>query len=206
MAPGLEPIVAPMPVSADLFNPDERAPRERLLFVGRLNEQKGLATLLEAMAQSPHATGLDVVGAGPDERALRVQADMLGVADRVRWLGHLAQPELVPLYQRARALIVPSVEEGLGLVAVEAQLCETPVIASASGGLPDIVRDGETGLLVPPTDSVALARAMDVLTSNPERARSMGRAGRRDALDTFSPAAAARRYIDIYERAIRNPA
>jgi glycosyltransferase involved in cell wall biosynthesis len=99
-------------------------------------------------------------------------------------------------------MVVPSVDEGLGLAAVEALLCETPVVAFNSGGLTDVVRDGQTGILVPPADMEALARALDDILASEERGRTLGVAGRIYALATFAPESAARRYADIYREAL----
>jgi glycosyltransferase involved in cell wall biosynthesis len=102
------------------------------------------------------------------------------------------------LYQRASALVVPSIGEGLGLVAVEAQLCGAPVVAFESGGITDTVTHGETGLLVPPGDVNALAEALDRLFDDPELRLALGRAGRMSALGDFAPESAARRYATLY--------
>ena len=125
--------------------------------------------------------------------------------ERVRWLGALPQPELVDLYRRAAALVVPSTDEGLGLVAVEAQLCETPVVAYESGGLTDTVQHERTGVLVPPGDIEALAAALDQLLDHPDRGAELGRAGRMVALAGFAPESAARRYAGIYRSVVGSP-
>jgi glycosyltransferase involved in cell wall biosynthesis len=97
---------------------------------------------------------------------------------------------------------MPSREEGLGMVAVEAQLSGAPVIAFASGGLTDVVEDGRTGLLVPPGDVHALAAAIDRVAADPALAADLGSAGRGSALARFAPRAAAARYAAIYQAAI----
>ena len=148
---------------------------------------------------------LDVVGDGPLAERLATRARELAIADRVHGLGQLAQPRLVELYQRASALVVPSTDEGLGLVAVEAQLCETPVVAFESGGLTDTVQHDRTGMLVPPGDIDALAAALDDLLDRPERGRELGRAGRMVALAGFAPESAARRYAGIYRSVVGSP-
>jgi glycosyltransferase involved in cell wall biosynthesis len=202
MAPGLDVAVEPMPVNVELFSPltgaSLRSP-DRFLFVGRLNEQKGIALLLEALAASGSGASLDVVGNGDGRAALESRARTLGVAARVRWLGAQSQEQLVPLYRAAAAVVIPSEGEGLGLVAVEAQLCETPVIAFRSGGLPDVVSDGATGLLTPPGDISALAAAMDAVLARDDRGASLGKAGRDAALARFSPNVVASHYASLYE-------
>ncbi len=242
IAPGTPLRVAPMPVDTRHFGPtpgdhacgmtsgaavgphDER--RHGVLFVGRLNAQKGLATLLDALAQPslssatpssggapsgaavsgatmPSAALLDVVGDGPDAAALRQRAIDRGVADRVRWHGALAQSALVPLYQQAVCVAMPSVEEGLGLVAVEAQLCGTPVVAFASGGLTDVVRPDAGGSLVTPGDVPAFAAALARLLNDRVFASQCGARARDAMLARFSPDVVARRYADLYREAVR---
>jgi glycosyltransferase involved in cell wall biosynthesis len=205
MAPRANIAVEPMPVDVELFSPGAgaRSP-DRFLFVGRLNAQKGIALLLEALAATEAVASLDVVGDGPDRAELESSARALGLSGRVRWLGALPQEQLVPLYRAAAAVVIPSEGEGLGLVAVEAQLCETPVIAFRSGGLPDVVSDGVTGLLTPPGDVRALAAAMDALLARADRGAPLGRAGRDAALARFSPAVAATHYQSIYESVVHD--
>jgi glycosyltransferase involved in cell wall biosynthesis len=203
MAPAMAlPQVAPMPAATDLFFPAGVRERDRLLFVGRLNAQKGIELLLRAVAELTHTVTMDVVGEGDDAAALRSVASSLGIEPRVVWHGSLPQQALPPLYRRAAALVVPSRDEGLGLVAVEAQLCETPVIGFDSGGLPDIIVNGATGILVRDFTAGALALAIDDLLDNPSRATDFGRAGRRAALQQFAPEAVARNYARIYRNTL----
>lgn len=198
MAPGTRARVAPMPVDTERFSPAHEPRGDALLYVGRLNEQKGIGVLVEALARLRVPRRLDVVGEGPDGAALRARADALGITDRIHWHGSLSNDALPDWYRRAAAVVVPSTDEGLGLVAVEAQLCAAPVVAAHSGGLPDVVRDGETGVLVPPRDPAALAAALDALAERPDRGAALGEAGRRSAAAAFAPASAARRYATLY--------
>jgi glycosyltransferase involved in cell wall biosynthesis len=202
-----EPAVAPMPVATELFSPGGKRRRDRVLFVGRLNKQKGIEVLLHAISRIPDGSiGLDVVGDGDDRETLQEMARALEIADRVQWHGAVAQPKLVEFYRSAAALVVPSVGEGLGLVAVEAQLCETPVIAFDSGGLPDVVQHDRTGVLVNTVDAGALAAALVSLLSRDDHGASLGAAGRLHAIATFAPESVARRYADTYRLAIaRSP-
>lgn len=201
------PIVAPMPVATDLFTPGGERHRNRLLFVGRLNKQKGIELLLHALSRLPDRhVSIDVVGDGDDRASLIELAAALGIGDRVVWHGALPQPQLVDFYRRATALIVPSVGEGLGLVAVEAHLCETPVVAFDSGGLPDVVQHDLTGVLVKEVDAGALAAALASMLERDDRGASLGAAGRLHALATFAPESVAQRYADIYRAAVaRSP-
>lgn len=182
---------------------DDITTRAGILFVGRLNAQKGLAELLDALADDAlREASLDVVGDGPDGARLKARAQQLGVSARVRWHGALLQSELVPRYQQAAVVAMPSVDEGLGLVAVEAQLCETPVVAYASGGLPDVVRIDAGGTLVTPGDRVAFARAIARLLDDPSLAQREGRRAREAMLAHFSPHEVATRYLRRYREAI----
>lgn len=198
LVPNTAPAVAPMPVDTELFTPGGEREPNRLLYVGRLNAQKGVEHLIAALARMRTPALLDIVGDGPDRERLERQAGESGVAGRITWHGALAQEALPPLYRRAAAMVVPSIDEGLGLVAVEAQLCATPVVAAESGGLPDVVRHEHTGILVPPASPDALAVALDDLLARPDRGRALGEAGRVHALGTFAPESVARRYAMLY--------
>jgi glycosyltransferase involved in cell wall biosynthesis len=202
LAPGIHPTVAPMPVATDLFAPGASRDGQRLLFVGRLNKQKGLEHLLNALASMKAPASLDVVGEGPEREAMKQIVQQLGLASRIRWHGQLSQSELPHLYQRAAAVVIPSVDEGLGLVAVEALLCETPVVAFDSGGLRDVIQHEKTGLLVKAGDRAALATALDDLLARDGRGSQLGRAGRLYALSAFAPESAARRYAEIYRQVL----
>jgi glycosyltransferase involved in cell wall biosynthesis len=197
-------VVAPMPAATALFGPAAHVLRtaDRMLFVGRLNAQKGIGELLEAMAQSRRVWSLDIVGDGPDRAALVARTAELGIADRVQWHGQLPQAALASFYRAAAAVVIPSTDEGLGLVGVEAALCEAPVIAYASGGLTDVVKDGATGWLVPAGDIAALAHAIDGVVDRPNKAHACGVAGRAFALGQFSPEAVGRRYRELYDRVL----
>jgi glycosyltransferase involved in cell wall biosynthesis len=207
-APGLAtPVtVAPMPVDDRAFSPGPGdRPREELLFVGRLDRQKGAEVALAALAllEGPAAgLPLRVVGAGPEEAALRRLAEELGVAGRVRWDGQVSQAELAGRYRRAAALVVPGRDEGLGLAAVEGQLSGAPVVAAASGGLLDVVADGRTGRTFPPGDPAALARAVESVLADRDATARMASAARDQAAARFGPAGAARAYAAVYAEAI----
>lgn len=198
IAPDVAPLVAPMPVAAGRFTPGAGERDRRLLFVGRLNAQKGVLDAVRAVAMLPPDVSLDVVGEGPARRDCVALAEQLGVAARVRLHGAVAHDALPALYRAACALVMPSREEGLGLVAVEASLCETPVVAYDSGGVGDVIRQGDTGLLAPTGDTAALAAALARLVADPTLRRALAARARQAALAGFTPAAAARRYAAVY--------
>lgn len=206
IAPPTQTHVAPMPVDTVRFAPPDTVVNQRagILFVGRLNAQKGLSDVLDAMSLPALSSAqLTVVGDGPDAAALRTKAATLGVSSRAHWVGPVAQPSLAALFQRAVCVAMPSREEGLGLTAVEAQLCETPVVAYASGGVVDVVQPSRGGTLVPVGDIREFAHSLAALVSHPDVASEKGRHSRTEMLKRFSPNVVAAQYTSIYEEAIR---
>lgn len=202
MAPGLSIETLPMPVEVDRFSTVESAgevAENRLLFVGRLTRQKGVNLALDALAGLP-GVHLDLVGDGPERETLEQHAASLGLTARVNFLGARPPAELPQLYRGASAVVVPSHEEGLGLVAVEAILCGTPVVAFASGGLVDALDGGRTGTLVKPGDVPALTAAIRELLERPDVARRRAADGRALLLERHAPERAAGRYLELYER------
>lgn len=198
--------VAPMPADVAHFVPPSgaRATPPRLLFVGRLNAQKNPTVLLHALALLPEEIHLDLIGDGPDAGALRALGAQLGIAHRLGWHGQQPRDAMPGWYAQSALTLIPSRDEGFGMVAAESLLCETPVIAAQSGGLPDIVRSGETGTLVRAIeDPRAWADAIGALAGNAEGLRVLGQAGRAAMLALVAPAAVAERYRSVYETARR---
>jgi glycosyltransferase involved in cell wall biosynthesis len=167
----------------------------------QLFPRKGIRFLVEAAAQlKSRFPDLKVVVAGdgferPDLIAL---AERLGIARDVTFLGWVANSELPPYYRSAAVSVIPSLEEGFGIPAAEAMGCETPVVASDAGGLPEVVEHGVTGLIVPRGDSTALAEAIGSLLADPARRERMGRAGRERALRLFDWDRSAEQFEQIY--------
>lgn len=185
-----------------------------LLFVGRLVERKGLQHLLPALAQlrARHDVRLEVVGAGPLDGALREQARALQLADAVRFHGFVDASELARRYASAHAFVLPAVQdskgdqEGLGVVLVEAGAHGLPLVASESGGIVDVVRDGETGLLVPPADERALESAIERLVLDPALARRLGAGAQARVAAEFSWPAIVERLLAVYRRVTNDAA
>jgi rhamnosyl/mannosyltransferase len=158
-----------------------------LLFVGRLRYYKGLHVLLEAMPTIP--ARLLIGGSGPEQTRLLSQAAMLGVADRVHFLGDIPDEALPALYQAADIFVMPAHlrAEALGLAQIEALASGIPSVSTELGtGTSFANRNGETGLVVPPGDSVALSRAINTLLAEPDLRRRMGDAGRQRVAELFS--------------------
>ncbi len=189
-----------------------------VVFVGRITRQKGIVHLLRAAEHIPPAAQLVLCASGPDTPEIALEFEALtGELQRTRgnvfWLPEmLPRPELIEVLTHATAFVCPSVYEPFGLVNVEAMACETAVVASRTGGIPEIVVDGETGLLVPlgetngltgePLDAEVFARglasAVNRLLEDPELAGGMGRAGRQRAVEYFSWNAAAEKTVAVY--------
>lgn len=173
-----------------------------LLAVARLEPQKGLDVAVRALAalaaEAPDVV-LVVLGEGPQRAELEALARQLGVDGRLRLPGRVG--DVAAWLERAQALVHPARWEGFGLALLEAMLCARPVVASAVSAIPEIVVDGETGLLVAPDDPAALAQALASLLADPARAQALGQAGRARALREFSVARMAERTIAVYEEA-----
>lgn len=171
-------------------------------FAGRLVEQKGVAVLLWAFAEVvthvPEARLL-IAGDGPERVSLQRLITDLGLSANVLWLGHLPRAEVERHFAVAWVQVVPSqFAEAFGLVAAEAMMRGTAVVASTSDGLTEIVQDGQTGFLVPPGDAEALAEALLHLLGDRELAERMGRVGREVALAHFGEEMYIDRTVELY--------
>jgi alpha-maltose-1-phosphate synthase len=175
-----------------------------VLFVGRITDQKGIFHLIEAAKSLPAGVQVVLCASAPDtpeiedrlRRAVSVQPNVL-------WINEMVKHEVVvQLYSHAAVFCCPSVYEPFGIINLEAMACETPVVASAVGGILEVVVDGETGILVPPAKPDALAAALARLLNDPETRRRMGQAGRRRVEAQFSWASVAERTERVYRDAI----
>ena len=189
------------------FSPADNGGRDpafgpHMIFACRqLFPRKGIRFLLEAAAQlKPRFPDLRVVlaGDGFERPALTRLAEDLGMGSDVTFLGWVPNTELPPYYRAAAVSVIPSLEEGFGIPAAEAMGCEVAVVASDAGGLPEVVENGVTGLVVPRGDSTALAQAIGSLLDDPERRRVMGQAGRARALRLFDWDRSAEQFERIY--------
>ncbi|MBA3741558.1 glycogen synthase [Sporichthya sp.] len=199
------------------------ADRPIVLFVGRITRQKGLPHLLHAARDFDPDAQLVLCASAPDTPQIADEVARLvdGLkADRggVRWISDvLPRPELVQLISHASVFVCPSVYEPMGIVNLEAMACETAVVATATGGIPEVVADGETGILVPidqvddgtgtPRDPNAfaadIAAAVNSLLGDQARAGAMGKAGRERAVSQFSWTEIAHRTHELYASLIR---
>jgi len=192
--------------------------RPSVVFVGRITRQKGLPLFLRACASLPADVQIVLCAGAPDTP--EIMAEVEGLVSGLRssrsgvvWIPEmLPRPDVVALLTAATAFACPSIYEPLGIVNLEAMACETAVVATATGGIPEVVVPGETGLLVPieqatdgtgtpldPDRYVAdFAAALTSVVSDPALAASMGRAGRDRAISSFSWGAIAERTVEVY--------
>ncbi|CAB4693912.1 unannotated protein [freshwater metagenome] len=190
--------------------------RPYVLFVGRITHQKGLVHLLNAARSFSDDLVLVLAASSPDNHEIASMTaeavEQLRAArgeDSVVWLKEqVARPTLIKLFSSALAFVCPSIYEPLGIVNLEAMACQTAVVASAVGGIPEVVVDGQTGLLVsyeardPAGFERDLAAAVNSLVADPSRATAMGAAGRSRAQSDFGWAAIAERTVAIYQQVL----
>jgi len=191
-------------VNLDYFRPAAESRRSKakvVLCVARLVPEKDHETLITAFslvaARHPEAE-LWLVGEGPRQQAIRRLADGLQFSPRLRFLP--GQLDLLPILRQSSILALSSVEEGLPNVVLEAMAVGLPVVATGVGGLPEVVKHGETGWLVAPKDAVALAEAMDHLLADDAMRSTFGQAGRRRAESRFSVAAMVQQHEETFLR------
>jgi glycosyltransferase involved in cell wall biosynthesis len=168
--------------------------------MGRLLPLKGLVYLLRAIAslrvEFPNLA-VEIAGLGPERATLEGEAQKLGLADGVRFLGWVE--ELAPVLARWELFVLPSLEEGFPMAVLDAMAAGLPVVASAVGGISELVENGRTGWLVPPADPRALADRLRMLLLDPEQERAMGAAGRARICEHFSAERMVAQLAEIYD-------
>ena len=194
--------------------------RPSVVFVGRITRQKGLPYLMRACHDLPPEAQIVLLAGAPDTKEIAAEVEGLSIQLRnardergVIWVQEmLPKHEVIQVLTHTTVFVCPSIYEPMGIVNLEAMACETAVVATATGGIPEVVADGETGLLVPiqqlsdgtgtpvdPDQFVAdLAAAMTTLVLDPARAKEMGLAGRRRAVEKFSWATIAKDTMEVY--------
>ena len=171
-----------------------------VIFVGRITHQKGLEHLLDAAPSIDQSAQLVLCAGAPDtpEIGARVRA-RIPQLERAIWIEEmLPKPEVIQLLTHATVFVCPSIYEPMGIVNLEAMACETAVVASRVGGIPEVVAEGETGFLVEPGNATELAARVNELLADPESAARFGKAGRQRAVEHFSWRAIAERTADLY--------
>ena len=193
-----------------------------ILFVGRITRQKGVTHLVDAIRYLPRETQVVLCAGAPDTQEIAAELrqkveDARRHHPHIVWIEKMVtKQETIQLYSHARVFCCPSVYEPFGIINLEAMACRAPVVASATGGIKEVVVDGETGYLVPlDQDSVTsfpvdpekfardLAAGINQLFTDPEKCRRFGDAGRRRVEETFSWTAIAQQTIRLYEQLVR---
>lgn len=176
--------------------------RSGIVTVTRLRAPKDIFTLVEAVAQHESLPQVTVVGDGPDRERLEEELAARGLDRRFDLVGDV--PDAGPFLDRASLFVLSSRSEGLPMAVLEAMAAGLPVVATAVGGIPEVVRDGSSGLLAPPGDAAALGSALAELASNPERAAAFGTAGRRLIDEEFSIERCRQAHRELYERLLQH--
>jgi len=192
---------APDPGAREAGAEEQDAAPLRILFVGRLVPEKGPNILVDAV-EHLHGAGvpveLVVAGAGVLAEDLARQVEASPARDSIRLLGPVGQDDLRQWYAWADVFCLPSYAEGVPVVLMEAMSMELPVVSTRIAGIPELIRDGETGLLVPPGQREALVHALKDLAEHPDLRRSLGVAGRRRVEEEFQPGPNARRLLSLF--------
>jgi glycosyltransferase involved in cell wall biosynthesis len=173
--------------------------RARIITVGRLQAPKDPVTFVRALARlAPDSFTATLVGDGPDREAVEAEVRRLGLAERVKLAGD--RRDVPELLAEGDVFVLSTASEGLPMSILEAMAAGLPVVASHVGGIPEVVEDGRTGLLVPPGDDRALAAAIGRLVADPGLQAELGRAGHDRARRCFAVEVFRRSHVDLYRR------
>ncbi len=196
-------------IDLDVWQPSDSVATRRafdidgdyILFLGRTSRQKGMVHLIDAMQYVDKDVRLVCCTSAPDTPEIEAEiAAKVAGQPRVQWINtQLREEQYIELYSQARVFACPSIYEPFGIINLEAMACETPVVASAVGGIQEVVVDGETGFLVPPADPKALADKINLLLRDPDLARQYGQAGRRRVEQHFSWSSIADKTLQMYQ-------
>ncbi|SFL28546.1 glycosyltransferase family 4 protein [Shimia haliotis] len=189
-------------VDPDLYADTKPPSGHRLLFVGRLAPVKGLPILLRALVpliEDFKDLKLTVIGDGEGRKALEHQAQTAGLAEHVEFVGYKNQTEVAEALAETDLFVLPSFAEGVPVVLMEAMAAARPVVTTQIAGVPELVENGQAGLLVPPGDTDALSRAIATILSDPSRAADMGAKGRQRVQAAFTVTTEAARLAQLFE-------
>jgi glycosyltransferase involved in cell wall biosynthesis len=191
--------LTPEQIAAAYVPPPARETPE-LIWIGRMSAEKGLPTLLAALAACRRPLRLLLVGDGPEEAAIRALAADLGLGERLRFLGRQPRSAIPRLLAEADGSVLPSEwYENAPLSLLESLALGRPVIASAMGGVPEILRDGQTGWLYPAGDREALRGVLEAWSASPQERRRRGEAAYEDARARYSPRLILDQTVELYE-------
>jgi len=209
------PVADKVFVMGDLFRPDRlyesdspcrpiparKEGRLRFLFVGQLVERKGISVLIEAFSRIDVDADLLLVGGDWNEEGypqeIRTLIGRLGLGDRVHLENH--RPDVAVVMRRCDVFVLPSLSDARPRSIIEAMSLGLPVISTCVGGIPTLIQDGVSGILVPPCDPAALSGALDRLARSPELRKRLGEAARAETEAQCQPEQTARRFVELYQ-------
>jgi glycosyltransferase involved in cell wall biosynthesis len=199
-------VYLPNSIDTRLFTPNREKEDNLLLFVGRITSSKGLHVLLKSLDYLRSSVRLVIIG--PTDSDTDYYQNLLKITEKekrkgkheIRFLGAMEQGDIISWYRKASIFVLPSFWEGSPVTVIEALSCETPVVATPVGGIPEVVKDDENGILIPPNDPVALARAIQYLLENKEVRTKFGREGRKRIIKYYSLEASVEKLCGIYKQ------
>ena len=199
-------VYLPNSVDTNFFKPGKHKEENLLLYVGRISELKGLHILIKALQHLQQSVCLFIIG--PPDWNTAYHQNLLNLIKKenqkgihkVEYLGPMEQSEIVKWYQKATIFILPSFTEGFPLTILEALSCQTPVIATPVGGTPEIIKNHQTGILIPPGDTNSLAKAINFLLKNEDVRLKMACEGRKLVKEKYSLETACKKLCSIYKQ------
>lgn len=177
-----------------------------ILFVGRISRQKGIIHLIDAVKYLPQDVKVVLCASSPDTEEIKMEMEeKVKLYPNIIWIDKMVtKEEIIELYSNAEVFVCPSIYEPFGIINLEAMACNTPVVASATGGIKEVVVDGETGFLVEPGNPEDLAEHIKKLLDDRELAATFGANGRKRVEEMFSWESIAKKTYDMYEDVIEN--
>lgn len=202
-------IYLPNGINTELFHPKNEKEDTLILFVGRISFDKGLHVLLKSLHYLQTSIRLAVIGPFGDSKYSQdmkklAEIETLRGKHKIEFLGALDQEDIIEWYQKASIFILPSFTEGLPVVVLEALSCETPVIVTPVGGIPDIVKNYKNGLLIPPNNPQKLAEKIQYLLDNRNVRVKLGREGRKQVIKNFSLDTVSNKLCTLYKQILIN--
>lgn len=202
-------IYLPNAVDTRIFYPKEKLD-DIILYVGRITPDKGLHVLLRSLSYVKTPVHLEIIG--PFDGNSDYCHTILSLIEtenrkgehKIRYLGSINHAKLIESYQKASIFVLPSLFEPFGIVILEAMSCETPVVSTYAGGIPEVVKNGENGILVPVNSPLKLAEAIEYLLRDKDTRIKFGKAGRKWVIKNFSIEVIAKRLSNIYEKIVNH--
>ena len=190
-------------VEPERYAPGARPERPTLLFVGRLAAVKGVPVLFDALTsvvQKHPNVLLRLVGDGPERPALERRAEQMGLQDHVEFCGYKSQSEVAEALSGTDIFVLPSFAEGVPVVLMEAMASQVPVVTSMVAGVPELVEDGVSGLLLPPGAVAPMVAALNTLLDDPDLRADMGRAGQAKVARDFVSTVEAEKLMQVFQK------